>query len=151
VSFEIGCGRLQNADIDKLLSFTNSDFVIIDSKAVCGEAHLVQVAKLALLAHEGKYNLSKDKSTEVLLYLTAQRQISKALKLVGINKMTTTIAWISFSKVSKRFLELVTLDETVISHEKFDYSRFGINPKFSLQDKQKIVMARAAVLPVQSR
>jgi len=43
------------------------------------------------------------------------------------------------------------LDETVISHEKFDYSRFGINPKFSLQDKQKIVMARAAVLPVQSR
>ena len=84
----IGCGNLKTNDLDKILSFVTSNLTIVDSKSVCGIEHLYQAATLSLSSHDNGFNLSKDKSTEVLLYLSSSRQISKALKLVGINKNT---------------------------------------------------------------
>ena len=77
----VGCGNLRTNDLDKILSFVTSNLTIVDSKSVCGIEHLYQAATLSLSSHDNGFNLSKDKSTEVLLYLTSLRQISKALKL----------------------------------------------------------------------
>lgn len=151
MGLEMGCGHLRIEEIDKVLSFISPDFAVIDSNAVCGKLHLIQAANLSLSAHEGKYNFSKDKSTEVLLYLTGQRQITKALKLAGISKSTKYIAWVSFSTIPKNFMKLVKLDEEVISPSVFDFSRFNIDDNFDITLKQKIVMTRTAILPVQPR
>ena len=151
MKLETGCGHLQIGEIDKLLSFISPNFAVIDSKAVCGKLHLVQAAALSLSAHNGNYNLSKDKSTEVLLYLTGQRQISKALKLAGIRASTKSIAWVSFSTIPSNFMDVVKPDEKVISPSAFDFSRFNIDENFGINLKQKIVMTRTAILPVQPR
>jgi len=148
---ETGCGRLQISEIRDILSFISPDFAIVDSNSVCGALHLNQAAELSLLAHEGGYNLSKDKSTEVLLYLTGQRQISKALKLAGINQSTESVAWVSFSKFPKDFLRIVEIDKEVISPSKFSFSRFDVDQDLSLEIKQKIIITKTAILSVQSR
>ena len=97
--------------------------------------------------------LSNDKSTEVLLFLTAQRQISKALKLAGISDNTESIGWVSFGTVSTDFLRVVEEDDSVISISQFDYTKFADDIDASLENqlKQKIIMTRTATLPVQPR
>ena len=151
----VGSGHLKTENIEDIKSLINPNFALINPKVVCGQAHLKQAAYLADKAHIGKYNLSKDRSTEALLYLTAQRQISKAIEIGGITEQTTEVAWISFGKVPNKISELLSPDDSIISHEKFDYSTINLDENLSLglsfDEKQKIVMARTATLPVQPR
>ena len=97
--------------------------------------------------------LSKDKSTEVLLYLTAQRQISKALKLAGVTSKTKSVGWVSFGAVPSKLLSMVKTDVSVLSSNNFDYSNFAkdIDKNFDNDLKQKIIMTRTASLPTQTR
>ena len=146
---------MKEDNVDKLMSLIGPDFALIDSEKVCGHLHLNQAARLANKAHKGKYNLSKARSTELLLYLTAQRQISRAIKIAGVNANTKAVAWAAFDQVPARLSNLVEPDESVISHLDFDYSSLGLEKslldKLSFDEKQKIVMTRTAALPVQSR
>ena len=145
---------MKTADIEVVKSLISPNFALINPAVVCGKAHLKQAAYLADNAHIGEYNLSKDRSTEALLYLTAQRQISKAIDIGGITEQTTEVAWISFDNIPNKITEVLSSDDSVISHEKFDYSTI-LDEKLSLDlsfdEKQKIVMARTATLPVQPR
>ena len=149
----VGCGHLRINKLDEILSFVTPTLALVDSRSVCGIEHLRQAATLSLTAHNNGYNLSNDKSTEVLLYLTAQRQIAKALKLAGISDNTKSIGWVSFDTVPADFLKVVDKDDSVISLSKFDYSKFGNDIEVHLEDqlKQKIIMTRTATLPVQPR
>ena len=149
----VGCGHLRINKLEEILSFVTPTLALVDSRSVCGIEHLHQAATLSLTAHNNGYNLSNDKSTEVLLYLTAQRQIAKALKLAGISDNTKSIGWVSFDTVSADFLKVVDKDDSVISLSKFDYSKFGNDIDVHLEDqlKQKIIMTRTATLPVQPR
>ena len=155
VELEIGCGRLKGENNEALMSLLGPDFALINPKRVCGSLHLSQAAHLADKAHEGKYNFTKDRSTELLLYLTAQRQISRAIEVAGIKPDSEAVAWVSFSQVPEDLAGFVEPDESVISHLDFDYSSLGLEKglldKLSFEEKQKIVMTRTAALPVQSR
>ena len=149
----VGCGHLKTNNLDEILSFVTSDLALVDSRSVCGIEHLHQAAFLSLSAHTNGYNLSNDKSTEVLLYLTAQRQISKALKFAGITEYTKSIGWVSYGNISSDFLGIIDKDNSVISVSNFDFSKFAkdVNNKFDNNLKQKIVMTRTATLPTQTR
>ncbi len=149
----VGCGHLKINKLDKILSFVTPDLALVDSRSVCGIEHLHQAARLSLAAHNNSYNLSNDKSTEVLLYLTAQRQISKALKFAGINGSTKSIGWVSYDNLSSDFLDIVDKDDSVISVSNFDFSKFAkdVNNNFDSNLKQKILMTRTATLPTQAR
>ena len=149
----VGSGYLKTADIEAVKSLISPNFALINPAVVCGKAHLKQAAYLADNAHIGEYNLSKDRSTEALLYLTAQRQISKAIEIGGITEQTTEVAWISFDKVPNKITEFLSPDNSIISHDKFDYSTINLDEKLDLSfdAKQKIVMTRTATLPVQPR
>ena len=155
VELKIGCGRLKGENNEALMSLLGPDFALINPKRVCGSLHLSQAAHLADKAHEGKYNFTKDRSTELLLYLTAQRQISRAIEVAGIKSGSEAVAWVSFSQIPDKLSDLVEPDESVISHLDFDYSSLGLEKslldKLSFDEKQKIVMTRKAALPVQSR
>tara|TARA_B100001559_G_C16022558_1_gene404192 strand:- start:53 stop:520 length:468 start_codon:yes stop_codon:yes gene_type:complete len=151
----VGSGYLKTKNIEDIKALINPNFALINPKVVCGHLHLKQAAYLADMAHAGKYNLSNDRSTEVLLYLTAQRQISKAIEIGGVKEGHKSIAWVSFSKAPDSLSSFLDFDNSVISHENFDYSNFQLDEKIisglKLEDKQKIVMTRTATLPVQSR
>jgi|TARA_B100001540_G_scaffold152272_1_gene134881 tRNA threonylcarbamoyladenosine modification (KEOPS) complex Cgi121 subunit len=149
----VGSGHLKTENIEDIKSLINPNFALINPKVVCGQAHLKQAAYLADKAHIGGYNLSKDRSTEALLYLTAQRQISKAIEIGGITEQTTEVAWISFDNIPNKITEFLSPDNSIISHDKFDYSTINLDKKLDLSfdAKQKIVMTRTATLPVQPR
>ena len=149
----VGSGHLKTENIEDIKSLINPNFALINPKVVCGQAHLIQAAYLADKAHIGGYNLSKDRSTEALLYLTAQRQISKAIEIGGITEQTTEVAWISFDNIPNKITEFLSPDNSIISHDKFDYSTINLDKKLDLSfdAKQKIVMTRTATLQVQPR
>ena len=145
----VGCGRLKTNKIEEVKLLIGPNFALINPRIVCGKLHLQQAAYLAANAHQGNYNLANDKSTEVLLYLTAQRQISKAIKIGGINNDAEYVAWASFGETPKNLFELVETDESVIDISNFDSSNF--DSKIDLDKLQKIVMTKTATLSVQSR
>ena len=155
VELEVGSGRLKGENNEVLMSLLGPDFALINPKMVCGSLHLSQAAYLADKAHEGKYNFANDRSTELLLYLTSQRQISRAIEVAGIKPSSEAVAWVSFSQVPDKLADLIEPDDSVISHLDFDYSSLGLDKslldKLSFDEKQKIVMTRTAALPVQSR
>ena len=84
-----------------------------------------------------------------MLYLTAQRQISKAIKIGGIDETIESLAWVSFGEIPKELFELVESDESVIDISNFDSS--GFSSEIELDKLQKIVMTKTATLSVQSR
>ncbi|MBA60216.1 MAG: hypothetical protein CMB30_00715 [Euryarchaeota archaeon] len=135
--------------MEDLKSLIGPNFALINPKVVCGKLHLQQAAYLSASAHQGNYNLANDKSTEVLLYLTAQRQISKAIKIGGIDNTIESLAWVSFGETPKKLFELVKKDESVIDISNFDSS--GFNSEIGIDKIQKIVMTKTATLSVQSR
>ena len=145
----VGCGRLKTKKIEDLKSLIGPNFALINPKVVCGKLHLQQAAYLSASAHQGNYNLANDKSTEVLLYLTAQRQISKAIKIGGIDNTIESLAWVSFGETPKKLFELVKKDESVVDISNFDSS--GFNSEIGIDKIQKIVMTKTATLSVQSR
>ena len=149
----LGCGHLVTTNLDKILSFVTPNLALVDSKSVCGIEHLYQAATLSLSSHDNGFNLSKDKSTEVLLYLTSLRQISKSLKLAGINKNTKAAGWVYFGDSPPDLSEIIMKDDSVISIKNYDFSNLAKDIDNSLDDhiKQKIIMTRTAILPVQPR
>jgi len=82
-----------------------------DAKKVAGPQHLYFAALNALNAFEKKTNISKNLAVESLLYASAQRQITKAVKMLGIQKDTADLAALIIAQNShkkKDGLSLVT-------------------------------------------
>ena len=151
----VGSGHLKIDNIEKVKSLISPNFALINPEIVCGMTHLEQAAYLADTAHKNQYNLANDKSTEALLYLTAQRQISKAIKIGGITEKQKSVAWISFDQLPANLSTILTSAASILSYENFDYSNLNLDEKIiselTPEDKQKIVMTRTATLPVQPR
>ena len=151
----VGSGHLKTDNIEKVKSLISPNFALINPEIVCGKAHLEQAAYLADKAHMNQYNLANDKSTEALLYLTAQRQISKAIEIGGITEKLKAVAWISFDQLPDNLSTILTPNNSILSHENFDYSNLNLDEKIisklTPEEKQKIVMTRTATLPVQPR
>jgi tRNA threonylcarbamoyladenosine modification (KEOPS) complex Cgi121 subunit len=155
VEIVVGSGKLRIQDIERIKSLISPNFALINPECVCGLLHLKQAAFLADNAHKENYNLSKEKSTEVLLYLTFQRQISKAIQIGGINENTKAVAWVSFGEPPIELLDIIDVDDSIISGNYFDYSNMDIDTSIiensSFEDKQKIIMTKTATLSVHTR
>ncbi|MCK5592740.1 hypothetical protein KAI31_01425 [Candidatus Bathyarchaeota archaeon] len=65
---------------------------LFDAKLIAGWEHLYFAALNALRAFEGKLNISNSLAVEALLYASAQRQISKAVDLLGIKPESLHVA-----------------------------------------------------------
>ena len=63
-----------------------------DAKHVAGPQHLYFAALNALKAFERKINISNNLAVELLLYASAQRQITKAVELLGVNQGSSEVA-----------------------------------------------------------
>lgn len=92
---------LRNAkikDIKKLLDEirkekpSNVEIQFFDAKFVATWRHLCFAALNALTAFKNKSNISKSLEMETMLYASAQRQIRKAMELLGIKPNTINIA-----------------------------------------------------------
>jgi KEOPS complex subunit Cgi121 len=70
----------------------NVEIQFFDAKFVATWQHLYFAALNALTAFKNKENISKSLAMETILYASAQRQISKAMRLLGIKPDSSEIA-----------------------------------------------------------
>jgi len=97
---------------------------VFNADLIAGWEHLFFAAFNALKAFESKRNISKTLSMEILLYASMQRQISNALKLIGVRPDLSRVAVIILSDLESRLRECLekiedffggVTDETVLS------------------------------------
>ncbi|RAP47747.1 MAG: hypothetical protein BZ136_05855 [Methanosphaera sp. rholeuAM74] len=81
-------------DIPQLLGQINqitleqedSTIQLLDTNYICGSKHLKQAMAMAFKAFSEKQNFANDKGLEICVRLSAQKQITKAIKLLGIKE-----------------------------------------------------------------
>jgi KEOPS complex subunit Cgi121 len=71
---------------------------IVDAEKVAGREHLFMAAVNAAKSTETGMAVSKSITVEALLYASAQDQITRALRMLGVSSKSTTIALIVFAQ-----------------------------------------------------
>ncbi|NPE06982.1 MAG: hypothetical protein GNW80_01760 [Asgard group archaeon] len=101
--------KLSQSKVDKLLDEINQaeqkkkkkcEFLIIDAEAVAGLLHLKACIHYSIKAFQQKNNIANSLKTEILLYLSGYRQISKAISKIGINPKSTDFLFIQILPAS---------------------------------------------------
>ena len=155
MDFTVGGGRCAAGSDEALRELLGPRLALADAHAVCGTLHLRQAAELAQRAHDGGYALSHTRASEVLLYLTGQRQVSRAITRAGLSPETETVGWVAFGKPPAALAGLVAEDGRVLDGEDFDYRAFGL-PQAALDANTRerwpeLVLTRCALLPVRGK
>ena len=88
---------VRKTQMDLTIQFFDADFV-------CTWEHLFFAALNSLAAFRNGTNISKRQDMEMLLYASAQRQISKAITLIGIKADSANIALVAVDS-SRRLVE----------------------------------------------
>jgi len=97
----LGFGEVK---VDNVNDFVNSlkqklpgvQFQVFDAEYVAGRRHLFFAALNALKVFEQGENISDNVEMEALLYASGQRQIKKAIELLGLRPTTTRLAMLVF-------------------------------------------------------
>lgn len=93
-----GFSNLQIRDAEALLMAVRKaapqdvEFQLFDADLVATWQHLYFAVLNALMAFRTGHNVSKSVAVEVALFASAQRQIKKAIDLVGVKKETVNVA-----------------------------------------------------------
>ncbi|MBQ6098602.1 MAG: hypothetical protein IJL02_01915 [Methanobrevibacter sp.] len=89
---------------------------LLNADAVAGENHITHGVNQAFLAYERGENLAKDIGVEVVLRCSAQRQISKAFKILGLHegKMNLCAVLINCDDYTDELSSIFTFDESVL-------------------------------------
>ncbi|AWX33206.1 KEOPS complex subunit Cgi121 [Methanosphaera sp. BMS] len=74
-------------EIDKITILKEDSIIqLLDCDYICGMSHLRQAISQVIKAFDEKQNFANDKGLEICVRLSGQKQISQALKLLGIKK-----------------------------------------------------------------
>ena len=89
---------------------------LLNADAVASKNHIIHGVNQAFLAFERGENLAKDISVEIVLRCSAQRQISKAFKILGLSegKMNLCAVLINCDDYSDELNSLFISDDDVL-------------------------------------
>ena len=89
--------------------FVGVDFQVFDAEKIVGFDHVRFAVLNAFKAFKAGRNISKSFPVEVMLYVSGQRQIGKALKMVGVCRETKNIVLVVFGsgEVASKVLDEV--------------------------------------------
>ena len=153
----IGATGFRNIKIEDVKSFLDDirrktggvSVQFFNANLIAGTEHLYFAALNALKAFEGNLNISKSLAVETLLYASAQRQIRKAVELLGIKADSSEVAVLVLAETETKvretlkdiseFIQGVRDDDVIeLSDEKFEMIKefFGIS-ELELQAKLK--------------
>ncbi len=97
----------ENSKVENIPSFLNeinkitdsvdgSIIQLLDSDYICGQSHINQGISQAIKAFNENQNFANDRGLEICVRTSAQKQISEALKLLGIKKKgNVTVVYIN--------------------------------------------------------
>ena len=89
-----------------------------DAKRVVGPQHLYFAAINALNAFKKRRNISNNLEVEALLYVSAQRQIKKAVEMVGIKQDSSEVAVLIMAENKRENNDCTTLVSNLIPGER---------------------------------
>ncbi|OED30744.1 hypothetical protein NL43_01385 [Methanosphaera sp. WGK6] len=125
--------------VDKITDLKEDSIIqLLDTDYICGEDHLNQGISQAFKAFNEKQNFAKDKGLEIGVRLSAQKQISEALKILGIKKEgNITVLYINTSDEQVNEMEslLNTRNDELL--EQYDSSK--IIRTYDLIDDENII------------
>lgn len=98
----------------------NAHVQLFDAKLVAGWEHLYFAALNALNAFKNKTNISNNVVVETLLYASAQRQISKAVELLGIKPQSSQVAVLIIAETRQRAASTLEAVSKLMSGERDD-------------------------------
>jgi len=91
-----------------------------DANLIAGQEHLFFAALNALKAFESKTNISDSLAVETLLFASAQRQIRKAVELLGIKPGSPRIAVLVLAETQQDVAETLEIVSELIHGERDD-------------------------------
>src|SRR6266702_6348508 len=93
--------------LKQLRSINNQTEVqLVKADLIGGPEHLQFAARNALYSFKGKRRRSKSLAMELLLYISCQRQIAKAIKILGVDSADSRIALVALSDSKDAIREL---------------------------------------------
>ena len=171
-----GFAGIKIASVDKLLARVqkvaeNARIQLFDARKVAGFDHLLVAALNALSAFDIGINISKKIEVEALLYASSQRQIQKAIEMLGISPETREVAAVvvcnderTIGNAISRLEELlgkrcdgvlaVTEEKGEALRKLFKISDAELEAKRGLQKERAItelIVERVALLAVRAR
>jgi KEOPS complex subunit Cgi121 len=121
----IGFRNVQIEDINAFLEYFRKEnrgtsVQFFDAKYVAGPQHLYFAALNALNAFEKNTSISNNLAVEALLYASAQRQIKKAVKMLGIKQDSSEVAALIITENMHKNSDYLRLVAKIISGERDD-------------------------------
>ena len=102
---------------------------LLNADSIAGRNHITHGVNQAFLAFERGENLAKDLGVEIVLRCSAQRQISKAFKILGLKegKMNLCAVLVNCDDYTNDLSSIFTLDNDVlIANDERLMSVYGI-------------------------
>lgn len=95
----------------------NEIIQLLNADSVASKNHIIHGVNQAFLAFDRQENLAKDISVEIVLRCSAQRQISKAFKILGLKegKMNLCAVLINCDDYADELSELFFSDDSVLT------------------------------------
>ena len=99
----LGFAKASIADPEQLLRQLRSinkqvEVQLVKADLIAGPEHLQFAARNAIHSFNGKRRRSKSLAMELLLYVSCQRQIAKAIKFLGVDSKDSRIAVVALSE-----------------------------------------------------
>ena len=91
-----------------------------DAKHVAGSQHLHFAAHHALNAFNKNINISNNLAVEALLYASAQRQIKKAVKMLGIKQDSSEVAALIMTENNPKKIDCLNMVAETVPGEQDD-------------------------------
>ncbi len=119
----------------KINNFRNDGEVIqlLDADSIAGLKHVKHGVNQAILAFNREENLANDLSVEICLRCSAQRQISKAFKILGLKEGKMNLCAILINCSNDRYDDLNSMfdrdDDVLIADKSKLMKIYGINKK----------------------
>jgi len=93
---------------------------LVKADLIAGPEHLQFAARNAIYSFNGKRRRSKSLAMELLVYVSCQRQIAKAIKFLGVDSKDSRIALVALSDSKDAILELDRRARLIVSGEQAD-------------------------------
>jgi len=93
---------------------------LVKADLIAGPEHLQFAARNAIYSFNGKRRRSKSLAMELLLYVSCQRQIAKAIRLLGVDSKDSRIALVALSDSKDATQELDRRARLIVDGEEDD-------------------------------
>jgi len=99
---------------------TQAEVQLVKADLIAGPEHLQFAARNALNSFKGDKRRSKSLAVELLLYLSCQRQIAKAIRFLGVDSEDSRVALVALSDSEDAIQELARRAEWIIDGKQDD-------------------------------